>query len=154
MFHTVCTFIHSLLYKTFSLDIGLKSFVSVCIHRNMFFLISYVYLELFRTYFCVIFSVLTLVFVRMCHQKAPASSSQNLKKLLSHCEDVYTHYKLAYEHKFLDVANMLLQDSRSNSYLSDRLGTWPPLTQTGWAPDAPPALDTLYSVWTQPMQCL
>lgn len=62
-------------------------------------------------------------FVRMSHHKAPASSSQNLKKLLSHCEDVYTHYKLAYEHKFLDVANMLLQDSKTNSYLNDRLGT-------------------------------
>ncbi|XP_067293056.1 spatacsin [Pseudorasbora parva] len=60
---------------------------------------------------------------KMSHQKAPASSSQNLKKLLCHCEDVYTHYKLAYEHQFLDVANMLLQDSKSSSYLSDRLGT-------------------------------
>uniref|UniRef100_A0A8C9SK06 SPG11 vesicle trafficking associated, spatacsin n=1 Tax=Scleropages formosus TaxID=113540 RepID=A0A8C9SK06_SCLFO len=49
--------------------------------------------------------------------------SQNLRKLLQHCDDVYTHYKLAYEHKFFDVANVLLQDSRTGGYLSDRLAS-------------------------------
>ncbi|XP_051739851.1 spatacsin isoform X1 [Ctenopharyngodon idella] len=81
------------------------------------------YLEEFKRHRSLSAGLFEDISKKMCHQKAPASSSQNLKKLLSHCEDVYTHYKLAYEHKFLDVANMLLQDSRSNSYLSDRLGT-------------------------------
>uniref|UniRef100_A0AAY4E8F6 Spatacsin C-terminal domain-containing protein n=1 Tax=Denticeps clupeoides TaxID=299321 RepID=A0AAY4E8F6_9TELE len=53
----------------------------------------------------------------------PGNSSQNLKKLLQSCQDVYMHYKLAYEHKFFDVANMLIQESKTNSYLSDRLGS-------------------------------
>uniref|UniRef100_A0A8C7T6H9 SPG11 vesicle trafficking associated, spatacsin n=1 Tax=Oncorhynchus mykiss TaxID=8022 RepID=A0A8C7T6H9_ONCMY len=51
------------------------------------------------------------------------NAGQNLKRLLQHCDDVYTYYKLAYEHKFFDVANMLLQDSKTSSYLNDRLGT-------------------------------
>uniref|UniRef100_A0A8C9VN21 SPG11 vesicle trafficking associated, spatacsin n=1 Tax=Scleropages formosus TaxID=113540 RepID=A0A8C9VN21_SCLFO len=55
--------------------------------------------------------------------KSPGSCSQNLRKLLQHCDDVYTHYKLAYEHKFFDVANVLLQDSRTGGYLSDRLAS-------------------------------
>uniref|UniRef100_A0A8B9J5N4 Spatacsin C-terminal domain-containing protein n=1 Tax=Astyanax mexicanus TaxID=7994 RepID=A0A8B9J5N4_ASTMX len=60
---------------------------------------------------------------KLLKNKPPNSASQNLKKLLQHCEDVYTHYELAYNHKFIDVANMLLQDSKTNSYLSDRLKT-------------------------------
>ncbi|KAL2093283.1 hypothetical protein ACEWY4_010595 [Coilia grayii] len=50
-----------------------------------------------------------------------SNASQNLKKLLHHCEDIYTCYKLAYDHKFFDVANTLLQDSKTSSYLNDRL---------------------------------
>ncbi|XP_050955035.1 spatacsin [Labeo rohita] len=81
------------------------------------------YLEEFKRHRALSAGLFEDVSKKMSHHKAPASSSQNLKKLLSHCEDVYTHYKLAYEHKFLDVANMLLQDSKTNSYLNDRLGT-------------------------------
>ncbi|KAG5273066.1 hypothetical protein AALO_G00147240 [Alosa alosa] len=54
-------------------------------------------------------------------QHRPPNASQNLKKLLQHCEDIYICYKLAYDHKFFDVANMLLQDSKTSSYLNDRL---------------------------------
>ncbi|XP_028814265.1 spatacsin isoform X2 [Denticeps clupeoides] len=60
---------------------------------------------------------------KVMHNKPPGNSSQNLKKLLQSCQDVYMHYKLAYEHKFFDVANMLIQESKTNSYLSDRLGS-------------------------------
>ena len=60
---------------------------------------------------------------RLTHNTPPSSAGQNLKRLLQHCDDVYTYYKLAYEHKFFDVANMLLQDSKTSSYLNDRLGT-------------------------------
>ncbi|KAL0967919.1 hypothetical protein UPYG_G00259670 [Umbra pygmaea] len=59
---------------------------------------------------------------KMTHNSPPSSVGQNLKRLLHHCDDVYTYYKLAYEHKFSDVANMLLQDSKTSSYLNDRLG--------------------------------
>uniref|UniRef100_A0A8C1YXX3 SPG11 vesicle trafficking associated, spatacsin n=1 Tax=Cyprinus carpio TaxID=7962 RepID=A0A8C1YXX3_CYPCA len=81
------------------------------------------YLEEFKRHRALSAGLFEDISKKMSHHKAPASSSQNLKKLLSHCEDVYTHYKLAYEHKFLDVANMLLQDSKTNSFLKDRLGT-------------------------------
>lgn len=81
------------------------------------------YLEEFKRHRALSAGLFQDISKKMSHHKAPASSSQNLKKLLSHCEDVYTHYKLAYEHKFLDVANMLLQDSKTNSFLNDRLGT-------------------------------
>ncbi|XP_051975530.1 spatacsin [Xyrauchen texanus] len=81
------------------------------------------YLEEFKRHRSLTASLFEDISKKMSHHKPPASSSQNLKKLLSYCEDVYTHYKLAYEHKFLDVANMLLQDSKTNSFLKDRLGT-------------------------------
>lgn len=81
------------------------------------------YLEEFKRHRALSAGLFEDISKKMSHHKAPGSSSQNLKKLLSHCEDVYTHYKLAYEHKFLDVANMLLQDSKTNSFLKDRLGT-------------------------------
>ncbi|KAI7811577.1 spatacsin isoform X1 [Triplophysa rosa] len=81
------------------------------------------YLEEFKRHRSLPTSLFEEISKKMLHHKPPASSSQNLKRLLSHCEDVYTHYKLAYEHKFLDVANMLLQDSKTNGFLNDRLGT-------------------------------
>lgn len=55
--------------------------------------------------------------------KPPNTVSQNLKKLLQYCENVYTHYKLAYDHNIVDVANTLLQDSKTSSYLNDRLSS-------------------------------
>nr|XP_005999754.1 PREDICTED: spatacsin isoform X1 [Latimeria chalumnae] len=48
---------------------------------------------------------------------------QNLKKLLKYCEDIYIYYKLAYEHEFFDVANLLLQDARTSCYLNDMLSS-------------------------------
>ncbi|MBN3304791.1 SPTCS protein, partial [Amia calva] len=57
------------------------------------------------------------------YSKPNASASQNLKKLLKYCEDIYIYYKLAYEHKFFDVANMLLQDAKTSCYLNDRLAS-------------------------------
>ncbi|XP_055048044.2 spatacsin isoform X1 [Misgurnus anguillicaudatus] len=84
---------------------------------------EFIYLEEFKRHRSLPTSLFEEISKKMLHHNPPASSSQNLKKLLSHCEDVYVHYKLAYEHKFLDVANMLLQDSKTNSFLNDRLGT-------------------------------
>ncbi|XP_036592345.1 spatacsin isoform X2 [Trichosurus vulpecula] len=47
--------------------------------------------------------------------------TKNMKKLLSHCEDVYLHYKLAYEHKFYDVVNKLLKEPQTGCCLNDML---------------------------------
>lgn len=44
-----------------------------------------------------------------------------MKRLLSHCEDVYTRYLLAYQQKLYDVTKTLLEDARTASYLNDRL---------------------------------
>ncbi|XP_041074494.1 spatacsin-like isoform X1 [Polyodon spathula] len=56
-------------------------------------------------------------------QHTDTTASQNLKKLLKYCEDIYIYYKLAYEHKFFDVANMLLQDTKTSCYLNDKLAS-------------------------------
>lgn len=46
---------------------------------------------------------------------------KNLKKLLTYCEDVYLYYKLAYEHKFCDIVNVLLKDPQIGCCLKDML---------------------------------
>uniref|UniRef100_A0AAV2KZZ4 Spatacsin C-terminal domain-containing protein n=1 Tax=Knipowitschia caucasica TaxID=637954 RepID=A0AAV2KZZ4_KNICA len=52
---------------------------------------------------------------------APPHPSAHVKKLLSHCEDVYSRYRLAYELKMFDVTQSLLQDKTTACYLHDRL---------------------------------
>ncbi|XP_036432249.1 LOW QUALITY PROTEIN: spatacsin [Colossoma macropomum] len=81
------------------------------------------YLEEFKLHRQLSASLFEEISKKLLLNKPPNSASQNLKKLLQHCEDIYTRYKLAYEHNFIDVANMLLQDSKTNSYLNDRLST-------------------------------
>ncbi|XP_068962031.1 spatacsin [Petaurus breviceps papuanus] len=55
-------------------------------------------------------------------QHQPTESiTKNMKKLLSYCEDVYLHYKLAYEHKFYDVVNKLLKEPQTGCCLNDML---------------------------------
>lgn len=44
-----------------------------------------------------------------------------MKRLLTHCEDVYTRYRLAYQQKLYDVTKTLLEDAGTSSYLNDRL---------------------------------
>uniref|UniRef100_A0A3B3HPT9 Spatacsin C-terminal domain-containing protein n=1 Tax=Oryzias latipes TaxID=8090 RepID=A0A3B3HPT9_ORYLA len=44
-------------------------------------------------------------------------------RLLTYCDDVYSRYKLAYQHSFYDVTKMLLQDAKTSSYLNDRLAS-------------------------------
>ncbi|XP_035191411.1 spatacsin isoform X1 [Oxyura jamaicensis] len=46
---------------------------------------------------------------------------KNLKKLLAYCEDIYMHYRLAYDNKFYDVVNMLLKDAQTGCCLNDML---------------------------------
>lgn len=47
----------------------------------------------------------------------------NVRRLLTHCEDVYTHYRLAYQQNLYDVTKTLLQDAKTASYLNDRLAS-------------------------------
>ncbi|XP_074091393.1 spatacsin isoform X2 [Macrotis lagotis] len=55
-------------------------------------------------------------------QRQPTETvTKNMKKLLSYCEDVYLHYKLAYDHKFYDVVNKLLKEPQTGCYLNDML---------------------------------
>uniref|UniRef100_A0A6Q2Y7N0 Spatacsin C-terminal domain-containing protein n=1 Tax=Esox lucius TaxID=8010 RepID=A0A6Q2Y7N0_ESOLU len=84
---------------------------------------DFAYLDEFRLHRTLPASLFEEISIKLTHNTPPSSAGQNLKRLLQHCEDVYTYYKLAYEHKFFDVANMLLQDSKTSSYLNDRLGT-------------------------------
>ncbi|KAM6973367.1 spatacsin [Aplochiton taeniatus] len=84
---------------------------------------DFAYLEEFRLHRPLPSSLFEDISQKLTHNKPPGSASQNMKRLLQHCEDVYTYYRLAYQHKFYDVANMLLQDSKTSSYLSDRLGS-------------------------------
>uniref|UniRef100_A0A669F7L2 SPG11 vesicle trafficking associated, spatacsin n=1 Tax=Oreochromis niloticus TaxID=8128 RepID=A0A669F7L2_ORENI len=54
---------------------------------------------------------------------APGSVTSNVKRLLTYCDDVYSRYRLAYQQNLHDVTKMLLQDAKTSSYLSDRLGS-------------------------------
>ncbi|MCI4381975.1 hypothetical protein PGIGA_G00258170 [Pangasianodon gigas] len=81
------------------------------------------YLEEFKLHRPLPASLFEEISKKLIVNKPPNTVSQNLKKLLQCCENVYTHYKLAYEHKFIDVANTLLQDSKTSSYLNDRLSS-------------------------------
>ncbi|KAK5927338.1 hypothetical protein CgunFtcFv8_012503 [Champsocephalus gunnari] len=50
-------------------------------------------------------------------------SVPNARRLLSHCEHVFSRYRLAYQQNLLDVSKALLQDTHSSGYLRDRLAS-------------------------------
>ncbi|MEE6524483.1 hypothetical protein FKM82_023990, partial [Ascaphus truei] len=54
-------------------------------------------------------------------QPPGAPGMQHLKQLLSYCEDSYTCYKLAFEHQFYDVTDILMKDSQTRCCLTDML---------------------------------
>uniref|UniRef100_A0A8C2X5T7 SPG11 vesicle trafficking associated, spatacsin n=1 Tax=Cyclopterus lumpus TaxID=8103 RepID=A0A8C2X5T7_CYCLU len=54
---------------------------------------------------------------------APGNVAANVKRLLTHCEDVYSRYRLAYQQNLYDVTKTLLQDAKTSGYLSDRLAS-------------------------------
>ncbi|XP_060770567.1 spatacsin isoform X2 [Neoarius graeffei] len=81
------------------------------------------YLEEYKLHRPLQASLFEEISKKLIINKPPNTVSQNLKKLLQYCENVYTHYKLAYNHNFVDVANTLLQDSKTSSYLNDRLSS-------------------------------
>lgn len=66
------------------------------------------------------------VFMPRYNKHQPATSdtvTKNLKKLLTYCEDINLYYKLACEHKFYDIVNMLLKDPQTGCYLKDLLAS-------------------------------
>ncbi|KAI5100334.1 spatacsin isoform 1 [Silurus meridionalis] len=81
------------------------------------------YLEEFKQHRPLHASLFEEISKKLIVNKPPKTVSQNMKKLLQYCKNVYTHYKLAYDHDFVDVANMLLHDSKTSSYLNDRLSS-------------------------------
>ncbi|XP_023590999.1 spatacsin isoform X2 [Trichechus manatus latirostris] len=59
-----------------------------------------------------------------CKQHQPTDAMEkNLKQSLTYCEDIYLYYKLAYEHKFYDVVNVLLKDPQTGCCLKDMLAS-------------------------------
>ncbi|XP_013920684.1 PREDICTED: spatacsin isoform X1 [Thamnophis sirtalis] len=54
-------------------------------------------------------------------QAANESAVRNLKQLLTHCEDIYVYYKLAYDNQFYDVVHLLLNDAQTGCCLNDLL---------------------------------
>ena len=55
---------------------------------------------------------------------APSSVTPHVKRLLTHCDDVYSRYRLAYQQKLDDVTKTMLQDAKTSNYLNDRLASW------------------------------
>ncbi|XP_056243814.1 spatacsin isoform X2 [Seriola aureovittata] len=54
---------------------------------------------------------------------APSSATPNVKRLLTHCDDVYSRYRLAYQQNLYDVTKTMLQDAKTSNYLNDRLAS-------------------------------
>ncbi|KAJ7426685.1 hypothetical protein WISP_13543 [Willisornis vidua] len=71
--------------------------------------------------FCLSYSTIIVPRVK---QHPPADAAvKNLRRFLAHCEDIYTHYRLAYEHRFYEVANALLKDPQTGCCLNDLLSS-------------------------------
>ncbi|XP_054498298.2 spatacsin isoform X1 [Agelaius phoeniceus] len=83
---------------------------------------DFVYLEEFRQQRPLRPGLFEEVAKKVKQQQAPADAAlRNLKRFLTHCEDIYTYYRLAYDHKFYDVVNSLLKDPQTGCCLNDLL---------------------------------
>uniref|UniRef100_A0A8C9UFC4 SPG11 vesicle trafficking associated, spatacsin n=1 Tax=Serinus canaria TaxID=9135 RepID=A0A8C9UFC4_SERCA len=83
---------------------------------------DFVYLEEFRQQRPLQPGLFEEVAKKVKQQHAPADAAlRNLKRFLTHCEDIYTYYRLAYDHKFYDVVNSLLKDPQTACCLNDLL---------------------------------
>ncbi|XP_053811238.1 spatacsin isoform X1 [Vidua chalybeata] len=84
---------------------------------------DFVYLEEFRQQRPLQPSLFEEV-AKKVKQHPPADAAlRNLKRFLTHCEDIYTYYRLAYDHKFYDVVNSLLKDPQTGCCLNDLLSS-------------------------------
>uniref|UniRef100_A0A8D1I8D1 Spatacsin C-terminal domain-containing protein n=1 Tax=Sus scrofa TaxID=9823 RepID=A0A8D1I8D1_PIG len=79
------------------------------------------YLEEFKQQRLLRSSIFEEISMKCKHHQPTDLVVKNLKKLLTYCEDVYLYYKLAYEHKFYDVVNVLLKDPQTGCCLKDML---------------------------------
>ncbi|XP_075714490.1 spatacsin [Rhinoderma darwinii] len=50
-----------------------------------------------------------------------ATGLQNLKRVISYCEDINTRYKLAIENQFYEITDVLMRDSQTRCCLTDML---------------------------------
>uniref|UniRef100_UPI00398F3600 spatacsin isoform X2 n=1 Tax=Pristiophorus japonicus TaxID=55135 RepID=UPI00398F3600 len=84
---------------------------------------EFAYLEEFKQQHQLQQSLFEEISNKFKQHKGDAAASQNLKKLLQCCEDIYLFYKLAYEHNFTDIANKLLKEPQTSCYLNDRIAS-------------------------------
>ncbi|XP_063781560.1 spatacsin [Pseudophryne corroboree] len=57
-----------------------------------------------------------------CQLNPPgATGLNNLKRVISYCEDINTRYKLAHANKFYDITDVLMRDSQTRCCLTDML---------------------------------
>ncbi|XP_074533842.1 spatacsin [Halichoeres trimaculatus] len=82
---------------------------------------DFVYLEELKRYRPLTSSLFEDIFKKL--DGAPSNVTPNVKRLLTHCDDVYSRYRLAYQQKLFDVTKTLLQDAKTSSYLNDRLAS-------------------------------
>ncbi|XP_040083385.1 spatacsin isoform X2 [Oryx dammah] len=79
------------------------------------------YLEEFKQQRLLRPSIFEEISIKCKHHQPTEFVLKNLRKFLTCCEDVYLYYKLAYEHKFYDVVNVLLKDPQTGCCLKDML---------------------------------
>ncbi|XP_067827395.1 spatacsin [Heptranchias perlo] len=84
---------------------------------------EFVYLEEFKQQHRLQHSLFEEISNKFKQHKGDAAASQNLKRLLQYCEDIYLFYKLAYEHNFTDIANKLLKEPQTSCYLNDMIAS-------------------------------
>ncbi|XP_078112486.1 spatacsin isoform X1 [Sander vitreus] len=82
---------------------------------------DFVYLEELKRHRPLTSSLFEDIFKKL--DGAPSGVSPNVKRLLTHCDDVYSRYRLAYQQNLYDITKTLLQDAKTSSYLNDRLAS-------------------------------
>ncbi|XP_026220471.1 spatacsin isoform X2 [Anabas testudineus] len=80
---------------------------------------DFVYLEELKRHRPLTSSLFEDIFKKL--DGAPSSVTANMKRLLTHCDDVYSRYRLAYQQNLYDVTKMMLEDANTSNYLKDRL---------------------------------
>uniref|UniRef100_A0A8D2B0G6 SPG11 vesicle trafficking associated, spatacsin n=1 Tax=Sciurus vulgaris TaxID=55149 RepID=A0A8D2B0G6_SCIVU len=82
---------------------------------------DFTYLEEFKQQRLLRPSIIEEISKKYKQHQPTSVVTENLKKLLSYCEDIYLYYKLAYEHKFYEIINVLLKDPQTSCCLKDML---------------------------------
>uniref|UniRef100_A0A3Q3AA47 SPG11 vesicle trafficking associated, spatacsin n=1 Tax=Kryptolebias marmoratus TaxID=37003 RepID=A0A3Q3AA47_KRYMA len=80
---------------------------------------DFVYLEELKHYHPLTSALFEDIFKKL--DGSPSSLTSNMKRLLTHCDDVYIRYRLAYQQNLYDVTKTLLQDNKTSNYLNDQL---------------------------------